>query len=89
MDPRHQGRRALIVVIDKLDRPAQEPAAGVHIVAPDLERGEDLLAGHRNGAGQRHAEADLDGLGGLRRRARQGDGNSEDECLNRPRQVSP
>ena len=44
VDVRHVRRRALVVVDDELDRAAEQPALGVDVVAPDLERGVDHLA---------------------------------------------
>jgi hypothetical protein len=37
-DPRHRRRVALVVVVNKFDRPAQEPTFGVGLVFPDLHR---------------------------------------------------
>ena len=45
VDRRHVGGVALVVVENQLDRPAEEPAFLVDIVAPDLQRGQNLLAG--------------------------------------------
>ena len=67
VDAGHRRRIALIVVVDELHRPAEEPALGVDVLLPDLHREERRLAVGREPAGQRHAEADLDRLGGLRR----------------------
>ncbi len=67
VDARHVRRIALVVVIDELDRPAEQPAVGVDVVAPQLERDDELLAVLRHSAGQGHAEADLDRIGRARR----------------------
>ena len=71
VDARHVRRRALVVVDDELDRPAEQPALGVDVVAPDFERGVDHLARRSAGAGERQAHADLDRIAALRGRARQ------------------
>ena len=44
VDARHIGRIALIVVINELDRPAEQAAIGIDVVAPHLERDDELLA---------------------------------------------
>ena len=67
-DPRHGRRVALVVVIDQLHRPAQHPALGVGLLLPDLHRQQGSLAAGGEPAGQPHAEADLDRVGGARRR---------------------
>jgi hypothetical protein len=51
IDPGHGRRTALVIVIDELDRPAQEPALGVDVVLPDLHRQERRLAGGGEPAG--------------------------------------
>ena len=38
IDARHRSRVALVVVVDELDRPAQQSAFGVDVVPPDLHR---------------------------------------------------
>ena len=63
---RHVRRIALVVIEHQLDRPPQQPALGVDVVAPDLQRGQHLLADRRHAAGQRHGHADPDRIGGLR-----------------------
>jgi hypothetical protein len=70
IDCRRIGRAALIVVADKLDRPAKKTAIRVHVVTPDLETSEHLLAGRRCRPGQAEAHADADGIGGIGRRNR-------------------
>jgi hypothetical protein len=67
VDGRHVVAVALVVVIDELDRAAQDAALGVDVVAPDLEPEQQLLAVRRHPSGQRHAEPDLDRVGGARR----------------------
>src|SRR5204862_7925144 len=66
-DARHRGRVALIVVIDQLHRPAEEPALGVDLLLPDLHSEQGRLATGGETTGQPHAKADLDRLGGARR----------------------
>jgi hypothetical protein len=58
---------ALIVVVDELDRPIQQPALGIDVIAPDFERCQQLLAVCRDPAGQCHAESDLDRVRGVGR----------------------
>src|SRR5262249_22411713 len=62
----------LVVVIDKLDGPAQQAALGVGLFFPDLSAEQRLLAGPSKRAGLRHAEADLDGFAALRKSGRRG-----------------
>ncbi len=71
-DAGHRRRVALIVVIDQLHRPAQEAALGVGLLLPDLHPQQGRLAAGRQPAGQPHAEADLDRLGGARRQQARG-----------------
>jgi hypothetical protein len=66
IDRRHLRGRALVVVVDELDRTAEEPALGVDIFFPNLLGEQRRFAVGRKPAGQRHAEADLDRLAGLR-----------------------
>ena len=61
-DAGYRRRIALVVVIDQLDRAAEQPALGVGLLLPDLHRQQGRLAAGRETAGQRHAEADLDRL---------------------------
>src|SRR5262249_44489663 len=70
IDVRHVRRRALVVVDDELDRAAEQPALGVDVVAPDLERGVDHLARCGARAGEREAHADPDRIAALRERPR-------------------
>ena len=65
----YQRRVGLVVVIDQLDLAAEQPARGVGVLLPDLHRDQGRFAGAGEPAGERHREADLDRLGGLRRRA--------------------
>jgi len=58
---------ALVIVEHKLNRPPQQAALRIDVVAPDLQSGEHLLADRRHAAGQCHAQANPDRLGGLRR----------------------
>ena len=69
IDARHGRGLALVVVIDELHGPAQNAALGVDVLLPDLHCKERRLAVGREPAGQGHAEADLDGIGGARIRA--------------------
>src|SRR5262245_30246454 len=66
VDARHRARRTLIVVVDELDRPPEQAALGVGLLLPDLHAEQRLLAVRRQRASQRHGEADLDRLPGLR-----------------------
>ena len=68
IERRHGARVALVVVVDELDRSPEQPALGVDIVAPKLQRHQDLLAVCGDAAGERQAQADLHRIGGLRRR---------------------
>jgi hypothetical protein len=60
VDPRHRRRIGLVVVIDELNRPAQQTLLGVDVVLPDLHRQQCRLAGAGKPAGQRHAKTDRD-----------------------------
>ena len=62
VDARHRRRVRLVVVVDQLDRPAQQAALGVDLVLPDLHRQQGRFAAAGEPAGQRHAEADRDRL---------------------------
>ncbi len=64
---RHVRRIALVVVEHQLDLAAEQAAFGVDVVAPDLQRGQHLLADRRHGAGKRYAQADPDRIGGFGR----------------------
>ena len=64
VDAGHRRRIALIIVIDELDRAAEQAALGVDVLFPDLHRDERHLAVGRERAGERHAKADLDRLSG-------------------------
>jgi hypothetical protein len=75
-DPGHGGRVALIVVIDELDRSAQQPALGIGFLLPDFHRQQRRLAVGRETPGQPHAKADLDRFHRLRR---DGEHSAEDE----------
>ena len=68
IDARRIRRRALVVVINQLDRPVEQPAFGVDVVAPDFQSREHLLAGRGRRAGQAQTKPDADRIGGLRRR---------------------
>jgi hypothetical protein len=70
VDAGHIRRVALVVIIDKLDRPPEQPALGVDVVAPKAKCNQKLLAVLRHAAGHGHAEADLDRLTGGSRRLR-------------------
>ena len=67
VDPRDVRGIALVVVIDQLDRPAEQPALGVDLLLPDLEGEQPCLADDGERAGQFHAEADRDRLLGAGR----------------------
>ena len=71
VDAGHLRRIALIVVVDELNRPAEQPAFGIDVVFPDLHGDQRHFAVGREGTGQRHAKADFDWLGRLGRRRRQ------------------
>jgi hypothetical protein len=62
VDARHQRGIALVVVIDQLDRPAEQTALGIDLVFPNLESEQPGLANDGERTGQLHAEANLDGL---------------------------
>jgi hypothetical protein len=49
---RNVARVALVVVVDKLDRPAEQSALGVDVVAPEFKRHQNLLAIRGDPAGQ-------------------------------------
>ena len=72
-------RVALVVVVDELHRPAQKPAFGIDIVAPDFETGEHLFARRRGGAGQADTQSDADRI---RRAYRHRDQNCSNRCRN-------
>src|SRR4029453_3813123 len=59
-------RIGLVVVIDELDRTAEQPALGVDVFFPNLLGEQRRLAVGRKPAGLRYAIADLDRLAGLR-----------------------
>ena len=60
IDAGHQGRVGLVVVIDELDRAAEQPAFGIRILGPDLHCEQSRGAVDREPAGQWHAEANRD-----------------------------
>ena len=66
VDAGHQRRVGLVVVIDQLDRPAEQPALGVDVLGPDLRGQEPALAVDRERAGQRHRKPDRDRLAARR-----------------------
>src|SRR5262249_31207786 len=66
VDAGHRRRIGLVVVIDELDRTAEEPALGVDVFLPNLLGEQRRLAVGRKPAGLRYAIADLDRLAGLR-----------------------
>src|SRR5262249_47255454 len=68
IDARHQRRIALIVVLDELHRPAEQAALGVDLVLQYLQPELHHLAGAGVRAGERHAAADADRVGGGSRR---------------------
>jgi hypothetical protein len=84
VDAGHVRRIALIVVVDELDWAAEQPALGVDVVAPGLQRDQKLLAVLRHAAGHRHAEADLDRLGGSSARAREKQDRRKDRQCDGP-----
>src|SRR4029077_12213414 len=62
IDARDERRIGLVVVIDKLDWPTEEPALFVGIFGPDLHRQQPRGAVDGEPAGQRHAEPDRNRL---------------------------
>ena len=60
VDRRHRRRIALVVVIDELDRPAEQAALGIDVITPDLEGEQRALAAAGEAARRRHREPDLD-----------------------------
>src|SRR5262249_56575762 len=66
VDARHRRRIGLVIVINELDRTAEEPALGVDVFFPNLLGEQRRLAVGREPAGLRYAVADLDRLAGLR-----------------------
>ena len=70
IDAGHVRRVALIVVAQEIDRAAEQPALRIDVVAPDLERDQELLADAGDAPRHRHAAADLDRLRGVRGRER-------------------
>ena len=62
VDARHCRGVALVVIVDQLDRLAQQPTLLIDIVPPDLHCKQGRLAGGSKPAGQPHAEADRDRL---------------------------
>src|SRR5262249_16012875 len=62
VDAGHDGGAGLVVIVDELDRAAEQPAARVDLLGPDLLGQQVRLAGRGEAAGERHAEADLDRL---------------------------
>ena len=87
VDARHVRRRALVVVDDELDRAAEQPALGVDVVAPDVERGVDHLARCGAGAGERKAHADPDRIAALRGRAREREQSSDERRGERAQRI--
>ena len=59
------GGIALVVVDDDLDRPAEQAAPGIDVVAPKIDRRLHHLAGRSAAPGQRQSHPDLDRIGGL------------------------
>ena len=66
VDAGHLRRIGLIVIIDELDRAAEQPALGVDVVLPDFRGQEAALAVDRERAGQRHRKPDRDRLAARR-----------------------
>src|SRR5260221_399250 len=64
IERRDRRRVALVVVIDQLDLTPQQPALRVDVILPDLHRQGCGFPDGGDPAGQRHAEADRDRLGG-------------------------
>ena len=62
----------LVVVVDELDRTAEQPALRVDLLGPDLLGHQMGLARGGEPAGERYAKADLDRLLRLRRKERAG-----------------
>ena len=72
VDAGHIRRVGLVVIMDQLNLTAEQSALGVDFLRPDLRAEQCLLAVHRQRAGQRHAEADLDRLAALGKSANSG-----------------
>lgn len=77
VDVRNVRGIALVDAIDELDRRTAQPALGIDVVTPDLQRGPDLLADRRDTAGQCHPEANLHRRVRLRREGQQCPGDWE------------
>ena len=60
-------RVALVVVVDKLYRPAEQPTLDVDVIFPDLHCDKRHFAVGGERASERHAEPDLDRFGGFAR----------------------
>ena len=62
VDAGDQARVGLVVVGDELHLAPEQPALGVDVLHPHLQRDQRRLAAAAERAGLRHAHADLDGL---------------------------
>ena len=62
VERRNLRRVRLVVVVDELDRPAEQAALGIDVVAPDFHGDQGRLAAGTERPGERHGEADLDRL---------------------------
>ena len=69
VEARYRRGIRLVVVVDELHRPAEQPALGVDLLFPDLHGQQRRLAVGRERAGQVHAEADGERLALGNRRA--------------------
>src|SRR5215471_16370987 len=63
VDPGHRRRIALVVVMDELDRAAEETALGIDVVLPNLHREQRRFARGSEPTGQSHAKANRYRLG--------------------------
>ena len=80
VDAGHVRRIALVVIKNQINRAAQEAALRVDVIAPHLQREQQLLAVLRHPAGECHAETDLDRIGRHRRRGEEQNSGSGKSC---------
>jgi len=85
VEPRNVRGIALVVIEHKLDRPTEQTAFGIRVVAPNLQRAQHLFTDRRYGASERHTQADADRIVGFRR-LRQDQRGGNEERSERPAQ---